>query len=210
MGTKVFTDIEDVKNEALCYWNNQEFDTYLPKAKEGQSKTRVDTLVFDKEKDNNTYNIINNVIAFITAGEYYVIPNFYGIQIILENLGFQKDNGLRVLFSTDFEVPEMDYDLWLELMRSMIETNHTFSRQMKHLPEGATPIDDKFLELSYVYSTRYTEHVGKYNYDGKMIVFYYYDGKIYLTANYDIIKELDEHGFVRDESLEIPVLNCKM
>ena len=205
MGTKVFTDIEDVKEVALCYWNNQEFTTYLPKTEEGQ--IRVDTLVFDEEKDNDTFNIINNVIAFITSGEYYVIPNFYGIQIILENLGFQKDNGLRVLFSTDFEVPEMDYDQWLKLMKQMIETNHTFARQMKHLPENASPIDDKFLELSYVYSTRYTEHVGKYNFDSKMIVFYYYDGKIYLTGNYDIIKELKKHGFVRDETLDIPVLS---
>ena len=71
----------------------------------------------------------------------------------------------------------------------------------------ASSINERFLERSYVYSTRYTEHIGKYNYNQKLIVFYYYDGKIYVTGDYTIIKELDSHGFVRDGTLEIPVLD---
>ena len=202
MGTTVFRSIEEVMEKSLLYWNGAEVMIYLPK----EDIIKTDTIVFDPKKDANTYNVVNNVIAFIADSKYYVIPNFFGIQLILDGLGFQSDKGLRVLFSTDFAVPEKFEERWVKLKRDMIETNHVFSRQFKHMPDGATPIDEKFLDLSYVYSTRFTEHVGKYNYDAKLIVFYYYDGKIYLTGNWAIIKELASHGFVRDKSLEIPVL----
>lgn len=203
MSTRVFKDLKDVMESAFCYsWMNQ-VGIFIPK----ENAFRDEVMTFDSALDDKTYNIINNVVAFINRGRYYVIPNFYGVEIILTGLKFQKDRGLRVLFSQNYEIPVPGNARWLELKRDMIETNHTNSRLAKHLPENATAIDQRFLELSYVYSTRVTENIGKYNYDSESIIFYYYDGKIYLTGNWDIIKELDDHGFVRDESLPIPVLD---
>ncbi len=203
MSTRVFKDLYDVIGEAFCYSNMHQVGIFLPK----EESFREEIMTFDANLDEKTYNIMNDVVAFISRGMYYVIPNFYGIEIILTGLKFQKDRGLHVLFSQNYEIPVPGNERWLELKRDMIETKHTYSRQARHLPEGATSIDQRFIELSYVYSTRVTDQIGKYNYDNEIIIFYNYDGKIYLTENWEIIKELNGHGFVRDESIPIPVLD---
>ena len=203
MSTRVFKDLYDVMEAAFGYMRTHQVGIYLPK----ENTFREETMTFDANLDEKTYNIINDVVAFINKGCYYVIPNFYGIEIILTGLKFQKDRGLHVLFSQNYELPVPGNERWLELRRDMIETKHTYSRLAKHLPENATSIGQRFIELSYVYSTRVTDQIGKYNYDNEIIIFYNYDGKIYLTGNWEIIKELNEHGFVRDESLPIPVLD---
>ena len=203
MSTLTFRDIVDVTDNAFGYSNLATIQMYFPK----EDTCKEEVVTFDPVFDDKTYNIINDVVAFIYKCRYYVIPFFFGIHMILEGQGFQKDKGLKVFFSTDYAVPIRESDRWLELLRDMYETNHTWSRLSRHMPENATSIDERFLERSYVYSTRYTENIGTYNYNQKLIVFYYYDGKIYVTGDYTIIKELDSHGFRRDETLEIPVLD---
>lgn len=203
MSTIAFRSIEDVVEKTFKYQNMETAQIYLP-----IEDTFDERFVnFDPVFEDKRYNAVNDVIAFIYDKQYHVIPNFFGIRIILEGLGFQRDSRIRVLFSENYELPFREEKEWLELLRDMYETNHTWSRESRYMPEEATAIDRKFLELSYVYSTRFTENIGRYNYNDKMIVFYYYDGKIYVTGDYTIIKELENHGFTRDETLEIPVLD---
>lgn len=203
MSARTFRYFDEVLDTAFRYQNWETVQMYFPK----ENTCKEEVVIFDTAFDDNTYNVVNDVVAFIYQCQYYVIPYFFGIQIILETSGFQRDKGLRVFFSSDFAVPLRGSDEWLELLRDMYETNHTWSRQSRYMPEEASSIDERFLARSYIYSTRYTENIGKYNYDQKLIVFYYYDGKIYVTGDYTIIKELDSHGFVRDETIEIPVLD---
>ena len=203
MSTIAFRNLEDVIEKALKYPNQEEVQMYFPK----EDTYKGEYIIFDPVFDDNTYNIINDVVAFVYQYNYYVIPFFFGIDIILDGRKLRKDRGLRVLYSTNFAVPLRNPEKWLELMRDMYETNHTWSRESRYMPENVSTINREFFDRSYVYSTRCTGYIGRYNYDNKMIVFYYYDGKIYVTADFAIVQELEQSGFIRDETLEIPVLN---